>query len=68
MTNELIGPADFRLEGPGPEGSGLEGLQYRAAFLTAAEETDLLRLFAALPFEEAQYKEWRAKRRIVSYG
>jgi alkylated DNA repair dioxygenase AlkB len=47
---------------------GPEGLLYRAGFLSAAEEEELLRVFAALPLEEAHYKEWRAKRRIVSYG
>jgi alkylated DNA repair dioxygenase AlkB len=47
---------------------GPEGLVYRRGFLGVDEEAGLLGVFASLPFEEAQYKEWRAKRRIVSYG
>jgi alkylated DNA repair dioxygenase AlkB len=47
---------------------GPEGLLYRPGFLSTAEEVELLTIFARLPLEEAQYKEWRAKRRIVSYG
>ncbi|HEU4619770.1 MAG TPA: alpha-ketoglutarate-dependent dioxygenase AlkB [Gammaproteobacteria bacterium] len=48
--------------------AGPDGLSYRLGFLSAPEEAELLEVFAALPLEEAQYKEWRAKRRIVSYG
>jgi alkylated DNA repair dioxygenase AlkB len=44
------------------------GMMYQRAFLTTAEEQHLLECFSALPFREAQYKEWNAKRRIVSYG
>jgi len=32
------------------------------------QEAQLLEVIRTLPFEEAQYKEWRARRRIVSYG
>ncbi|HEX6995957.1 MAG TPA: alpha-ketoglutarate-dependent dioxygenase AlkB [Gammaproteobacteria bacterium] len=44
------------------------GLHYRADFLSAAEESDLLDAIRELPLEEADYKGWKAKRRIVSYG
>ena len=44
------------------------GFSYQPAFLTAAEETALLESIRALPLREAQYKEWSAKRRIMSYG
>ena len=50
------------------EPAGPEGWLYRPDFLTAAEEADLIERFRSLPFEEARYREWRAKRRIVSYG
>jgi alkylated DNA repair dioxygenase AlkB len=44
------------------------GMVYQRAVMTAAEECHLLECFNALAFSEAQYKEWSAKRRIVSYG
>lgn len=45
-----------------------EGFTYRPDFITADEETTLLDEIRALPFHEARYKEYTAKRRIVSYG
>ena len=44
------------------------GLCYVPDFLGAQEETELLALISGLPFHEAQYKEWNARRRIVSFG
>ena len=44
------------------------GLVYRADFLDADEEAALLEALAALPLHEAQYKGWRARRRVASYG
>jgi alkylated DNA repair dioxygenase AlkB len=46
----------------------LPGLTYEPAFLSEQEEAQLLTLIGALPFQEAQYKEWHARRRIVSFG
>lgn len=45
-----------------------EGLVYREAFLSAAEEAHLLAAIGTLPFEEAKYKAYTARRRTVSYG
>jgi alkylated DNA repair dioxygenase AlkB len=45
-----------------------DGLTYAPDFLSAAQEALLLEVIRALPFEQAQYKEWRARRRIVSFG
>jgi alkylated DNA repair dioxygenase AlkB len=45
-----------------------EGFVYQPEFLSAAEETGLLEVIASLPFEEAKYKQYTAKRRTVSYG
>lgn len=45
-----------------------EGFVYQAEFLSVAEESALLAALRALPFQEAQYREWKARRRIVSYG
>ena len=44
------------------------GLVYRADFLDAAEESSLLAAITALPLHEAQYKGYRARRRVASYG
>ena len=45
-----------------------EGFEYRSEFLDAEEERILLGIMGSLPFKEAQYREWQARRRIVSYG
>ena len=45
-----------------------EGFRYAPEFLSAAQEAHLLLQIRALPFEPAQYREWRARRRIVSFG
>jgi alkylated DNA repair dioxygenase AlkB len=45
-----------------------EGWRYQADFLSAAEEAELLQLIAKLPLQAARYREWTARRRIVSYG
>jgi alkylated DNA repair dioxygenase AlkB len=51
-----------------PESKLPEGFRYRADFLTPEEEAALLAAIAQLPLQEAQYKQFTAKRRIVSYG
>jgi len=45
-----------------------DGFSYYPDFLDRAAERALLDALRALPFAAAQYKEWTAKRRIVSYG
>jgi alkylated DNA repair dioxygenase AlkB len=45
-----------------------EGFDYRPEFLNAEEERILLEIMGSLPFKDAQYREWQAKRRIVSFG
>ena len=44
------------------------GLRYAEDFVSAADEAALLAELERLPFANAQYKEWTANRRIVSYG
>jgi alkylated DNA repair dioxygenase AlkB len=44
------------------------GLRYAPEFISTAEEQNLLQLIRTLPFQQAQYKEWRARRRVVSFG
>ena len=44
------------------------GWRYEESFLSAEQEARLLAEIEQLPFHSAPYKEWTAKRRIVSYG
>jgi alkylated DNA repair dioxygenase AlkB len=44
------------------------GFLYQPAFLTPAEEQSLIAQIPALPLEEARYKSFTARRRIVSFG
>jgi alkylated DNA repair dioxygenase AlkB len=44
------------------------GLRYREDFLSAAEEAELLASIKELSLTEAQYKEYTARRRTLSYG
>jgi len=63
-------------QGPGSGGQrdlfGLppfaQGYAYEPDFLSVAEEASLLGVMRELPLAEAKYKEYRAKRRVVSYG
>jgi hypothetical protein len=45
-----------------------EGFAYAPDFLSASQERELLERIRALPFEQAHYQQWRARRRIVSFG
>jgi alkylated DNA repair dioxygenase AlkB len=45
-----------------------EGFSHQENFLSAETEAALLIKINTLSLQEAHYKEWRAKRRIVSYG
>ena len=45
-----------------------EGLVYQPEFVSSAEETELLAFVRALPLKEAQYLQYTARRRIVSFG
>jgi len=41
---------------------------YEEGFLSSSEEAELLAQIARLPLEEAQYKHYTARRRIVAFG
>ena len=45
-----------------------DGFAYVPDFLDPEEESALLVTIRSLPFEEARYRQWQAKRRIVSFG
>ena len=44
------------------------GLIYREDFIAADEERQLLSEIQGLPLREAQYQQYTARRRTVSYG
>lgn len=44
-----------------------EGFVYLERFLSPPQESDLLEKLGALPFEEARYRQYTARRRIVMY-
>ena len=45
-----------------------EGFVYAPEFLSRHDESALLEVIRSLPFQEAQYRQWQAKRRVVCYG
>jgi alkylated DNA repair dioxygenase AlkB len=45
-----------------------DGFRYVEDFLSPGDEAALLAEIERLPFANAQYKEWTANRRVVSYG
>jgi alkylated DNA repair dioxygenase AlkB len=52
----------------GVERGGPPGLRYERDFIGREEERELLGAFRSLPFHDAEYRGYTAKRRIVSYG
>ena len=44
------------------------GMVYQPEFITVADEAALVAEILNLPLQEAKYKEFTAKRRIISYG
>jgi alkylated DNA repair dioxygenase AlkB len=45
-----------------------EGFRYEEGFVPADEQEALVAFLAALPLGEAQYKQWTARRRVLSYA
>ena len=45
-----------------------DGMTYRSGFLSSDEEAALIALIRSLPLEAAQYKEYTARRPVVSNG
>jgi alkylated DNA repair dioxygenase AlkB len=44
------------------------GFVYAAQFVDVTQEARLIEIIRTLPFKEAQYKQWQARRRVVSFG
>ena len=60
MQSELFAEAEAA--------ASIPGLRYRAEFLTREEETSLLGVIRTLPLHAAKYKEYLARRQVVSFG
>jgi alkylated DNA repair dioxygenase AlkB len=45
-----------------------EGARYAADFLSLAGERELLQQIRTLSLQQAEYKQWRARRRVTSFG
>ncbi len=52
----------------GAAAEALPGFHYVPDFLGMQEERQLLEQLGSLPLQQAQYKEWHARRRIASFG
>lgn len=48
--------------------ASIDGLRYQPDFLSCDEEAGLLDIISSLPLHAAQYKEYVARRRVVSFG
>jgi alkylated DNA repair dioxygenase AlkB len=51
-----------------PAGALPPGLRYEPGWLPAADEAALIELIQRLPLQQARYKAYTARRRVVSYG
>ena len=60
MQSELFADAEVT--------PSIEGLQYQPDFLSGNEEAGLIEIIGSLPLHAAQYKEYVARRRVVSFG
>lgn len=56
------------LFGDEPFQSPIQGLTYETEFLGLAEEKQLISVIETLPLEGAQYKQYVARRRVMSFG
>jgi len=52
----------------GPIEASIPGLVYQPEFLSAEEEHELLAIIGTLPLKAAKYKEYLARRRVISFG
>lgn len=56
------------LFGEAPIESSIEGLVYQPEFLSREEERELIGVIQTLPLHAAKYKQYLARRRVVSFG
>lgn len=48
--------------------AGIPGLTYESEFLTREEEASIIDVIQTLPLQAAKYKEYLARRKVVSFG
>jgi alkylated DNA repair dioxygenase AlkB len=60
-------PQLFDLQ-PAPPEDLPEGFVYRPDFISPAEEAELARWLASLPFEPFQFRGFEGRRRVISFG
>jgi alkylated DNA repair dioxygenase AlkB len=60
MQNDLFAGPDLAVP--------MTGLHYEPEFLSVAEEAQLLEVIRSLPLQAAKYKEYTARRMVVSFG
>ena len=63
MSARATPAADLFADDPLPH-----GLVYRPDFLTREEEASLLAMLPDLPFQEARFQQYTARRRVVRFG
>ncbi|WP_082091380.1 alpha-ketoglutarate-dependent dioxygenase AlkB [Paracidovorax citrulli] len=56
------------LFGEAPIQSSINGLVYQEGFLSTQEERELIDVIHSLPLHAAKYKQYLARRRVVSFG
>lgn len=57
-----------QLFGEAPVQASIEGLVYQPEFLSQEEEQELIGVIQTLPLHAAKYKQYLARRRVVSFG
>lgn len=60
MQSELFADAEVT--------ASIDGLRYQSDFVSVDEEAGLIEIIGSLPLHAAQYKEYAARRRVVSFG
>ncbi|CAN7413200.1 alpha-ketoglutarate-dependent dioxygenase AlkB [Acidovorax sp. LjRoot194] len=56
------------LFGDAPVEASIQGLVYQPDFLSSSEEQELIEVIKTLPLHAARYKQYLARRRVVSFG
>lgn len=56
------------LFGEDPIQASIKGLVYQPEFLNPTEEKDLIGIIQTLPLHAARYKQYLARRRVISFG
>lgn len=58
----------FNLFGNEPVQASIPGLRYELEFLSREEEAELIEIIRSLPLHAAKYKDYLARRKVISFG